>query len=199
MSIRRHIRKQPAIRVRLGASLLLLLIVGLLVVQASRAAFSDTTTDTASSFSTVDLVDDDSGSAMFSITNMVPGQTVTKCIVVTYHGTLADPAAVKLYSGGDTDTGTLGSHLNVTVEEGSGGSFSSCTGFTKEKTILNAVTLSTFNTTHNNYSIGAGVWDPSATPESKTYKVTVQLDSTTPNAEQGKTVSALVFVWEVQS
>lgn len=199
MSVRRHIRKQPAIHFRLGASLVLLLIMGLLVVQATRAAFSDTTTNTTSSFATVDLVDDDSGSAMFSITNMVPGQTAAKCIVVTYNGTLGDPAAVKLFCGGDTDTGTLGSHLNITVEEGTGGSFLSCAGFTTENTILNAVTLSTFTSAHNNYPTGVGVWDPSATPESKTYKVTVQLDSTTPNVVQGKSVSDLVFIWEVQS
>jgi hypothetical protein len=169
------------------------------VVQASRAAFSVPTTDTTSAFSTVDLVDDDSGSAMFSITNMVPGQTVAKCIVVTYQGTVSNPAAVKLYSGGDINTGTLGRHLKITVEEGTGGSFSSCTGFTREKTILNAVALSTFNTTYNNYSTGAGIWDPSSTPERKTYKVTVLLDSTTPDTEQGKSVGALVFIWEVQS
>jgi hypothetical protein len=186
MYVRRHIRKKPAIHLRLGASLIVLLIEGLLVVQASRAAFSDTTVNTTSSFSTVDLVDDDTGSAMFSITNIVPGQSVTKCIVVTYQGMVANPAAVKLFSGGDTNTCTLGRHLNVTVEEGTGGSFSSCNGFITEKVIVNAVTLSTFNTTYNNYSTGAGVWDPSATPESKTYKVTVQLDSTTPECGTGQ-------------
>jgi hypothetical protein len=43
------------------------------------------------------------------------------------------------------------------------------------------------------------VWDPSGTPQSKTYQVTVELDAATPNAEQGESVTALTFVWEVQS
>lgn len=199
MPVQLHIRKNPAKHFRFGASLALLSIEGLLVVQASRAGLWDTTTNSAHSFPAVDLVDDDTGSALFSITNMVPGQSVTKCIVVTYNGTVADPAAVKLYSGGDTDTGTLGDYLNVTIEEGTGGSFSSCSGFTPENIILKAVTFSTFTTTNINYSTGAGAWDPTATPESKTYKVTVQLDPSTPNMEQGKSVSPLLFTWEIQS
>ena len=69
----------------------------------------------------------------------------------------------------------------------------------EKKTILNAVTLSTLNSTYNNYSTGAGAWKSSATPESKTYKVTVQLDFATPNLEQGRSVRDLFLIWEVQS
>ena len=74
---------------------------------------------------------------MFSVTDMAPGQSVTKCIVVTYQGSIADPNAVKLYSGGLTDSGTLADHLNLTVEEGSGGTFADCTGFAPSGTIEN--------------------------------------------------------------
>src|SRR3712207_7319239 len=46
------------------------------------------------------LSDDDSGSAMFTATGLKPGSTGTKCIQVTYGGSLA--AAVKLYVSSST-------------------------------------------------------------------------------------------------
>ncbi|NIP96215.1 MAG: hypothetical protein GWO24_23395, partial [Akkermansiaceae bacterium] len=90
-------------------------------------------------------------------------------------GTVADPAGVKLYSGGFTDSGTLADNLNITIEEGTGGSFGSCIGFSAENTIEPTGTLSAFDTAHTNYTNGAGVWDPSGTPESKTYRITLEL------------------------
>lgn len=182
------------------AVLLGILLSGAVVLTASRAAFSDATSNSGSSFTsgTVDLIDDDSGSAAFTVSNMIPGQTVTRCILVTYQGTIANPGAVRLYSGGFTDSGTLGSHLNLTVEEGTGGTFASCTGFTPSSTIESG-TLTQFNTNHTNYSNGAGVWDPSSTPASRTYRITVELSPTAPNGQQGQSVTSLVFTWEIQS
>jgi predicted ribosomally synthesized peptide with SipW-like signal peptide len=173
---------------------------GAVVLTASRAAFSDTTSNSNNSFTTgtVDLIDDDSESAAFTVTNMVPGQTVTRCILVTYQGTIVNTGPVRLYSGGLTDSGTLGSHLNLTVEEGTGGNFSSCTGFTASATIESA-TLTQFNTDHTNYTNGAGTWDPSGTPESRTYRITVQLSLSAPSVQQGQSVTNLVFTWETQS
>jgi predicted ribosomally synthesized peptide with SipW-like signal peptide len=181
--------------------LLSLALVAVLVVGGTNAAFSDTTENASNSLSagTVDLVDDDSGSAMFSVSNMLPGQIVTKCIVVTYQGTVTNPSAVKLYSGGFIDSGSLGTYLKLTVEEGTGGTFSSCTGFTTGTTIISDLALATFNTTYTNYLNGAGSWDPATTPESKTFRLTVQMDSATPNSQQGKSVTGLTFTWEVQS
>lgn len=175
--------------------------VSALVVTSSIAAFTDTTTNAGNSFSTgtVALVDDDLDAAMFSVTGLVPGQSVTDCLVVTYQGTVADPSAVKLYSGGYTDSGDLGTFLNLTVEEGTGGTFGDCTGFSLENTIESGGTLAGFDTTHTDYASGAGVWDPAATPVSKTYRVTVQLDPAAPDTEQGESVTALTFTWEVQS
>ena len=173
---------------------------GAVVLTASRAAFSATTpnSDNTLSAGTVDLTDDDSGSAAFTITNMVPGDSVTRCILVTYQGSIPNPGPVRLYSGGFTDSGTLGSHLNVTVEEGAGGDFSDCAGFAPSATIELA-TLTQFNIDHTNHSNGAGTWNPSSTPESRTYRITVQLSSSAPNAQQGQSVTDLVFTWETQS
>jgi predicted ribosomally synthesized peptide with SipW-like signal peptide len=178
-----------------------LLLVSVVTITGSRAAFSDTTDNSANSFTagSVELVDDDSGSSMFSVSNMMPGDTAVECIVVTYQGSIADPPAVKLYSGGYTDSGDFGDYLNLTIEEGSGGSFGDCTGFSAENTIESGGTLADFDSTHTDYATGAGVWDPSSTPESKTYRFTFELDSSTPNAEQGESVTALTFTWEVTS
>ena len=196
----RHRIRRRALRLNFTAMVLGLLASGAVVLTASQAAFSDTTSNSGNSFSTgnVDLVDDDSGSAAFTVTNMVPGQSVTRCIQVTYQGSITDPNAVKLYSGGLTDSGTLASHLNLTVEEGSGGTFASCTGFTSSASIVSS-TLALFATNNTNYSNGAGTWNPATTPESRSYRISVTLSASAPNAQQNQSVTNLVFTWEVQS
>lgn len=178
-----------------------MVVVSMVVVTSSIAAFSDTTQSTGNTFSTgtVDLVDDDLAAAIFTVSGMVPGDSVTDCITVTYQGTVADPSGVRVYSGGYTDSGTLASHLNLTIEEGTGGSFGDCTGFTTENTIESGTTLAGFDSTHTDYATGAGVWDPASTPVSKTYRITVVLDAATPDAQQGASVTAMTFTWEVQS
>lgn len=202
----RHLERRP--RRRGGAAfptvlavVASLLLVSALVLTGSRAIFTGSTdnADNAFSLGTVDLVDDDLGSARFSVTLMEPGQSVTDCILVTYQGTIVDPSAVKIYSGGYTDSAAVGANLNITIEEGTGGSFGSCTGFTLENTIESLGTLVDFDATHTNYATGAGVWDPVGTPESKTYRITVELDAATPDSEQGQSVTALTFNWEIQN
>ncbi len=172
-----------------------------LVVTSSRAAFSDTADTSSSAFTAgdVELVDDDSGSAMFTVTNMVPGDSETDCIEVTYQGSVTNPSAVKTYSGGFTDSGDFAEYLNLTIEEGTGGGFGDCTGFSSGNTIESGGTLNDFDTTHTNYASGAGVWDPSSTPASMTYRITVELDSAAPSAEAGESVTALTFTWEIQN
>lgn len=178
-----------------------MVVVSMLVVTGSIAAFSDTTQSTGNTFSTgtVALVDDDLAASMFTVSGMVPGDSVTECITVTYQGTVADPSGVKVYSGGYTDSGDLANYLNLTIEEGTGGTFGDCTGFTLENIIESGTTLAGFDATHTDYATGAGVWDPASTPVSKTYRFTVALDAATPDVEQGESVTAATFTWEVQS
>jgi hypothetical protein len=58
-----------------------------LVWHASYSAFSATADNPTSNWAagTVALADDDSSTALFSATNLKPGSTGTKCIVVTCH------------------------------------------------------------------------------------------------------------------
>jgi hypothetical protein len=130
---------------------------------------------------------------------MKPGQTVTDCIVVTYQGSIPDPSGVKLYSGGYTDTGTFADHLNLTVEEGTGGTVDDCTGFGSEAVIVTAQPLSAFDAARFDYGSGVGVWDPNGTPQSKTYQITVELDPATPSSQQNEGVTDLTLTWEIQS
>lgn len=196
----RHLARRSKPALILVAVVIGVLASGVMVLAASRAAFSDITSNSANSFSvgSVDLVDDDNASALFSVSNMVPGQTATGCIVVTYQGTIANPGPVRIYSGGLIDSGSLAAELDLTIEEGTGGSFSSCTGFTSSGTIESG-TLAGFSASHTAYANGAGTWDPSATPQSRTYRISISLPSNAPNTAQGKSVTGLVFTWEVQS
>lgn len=190
---------QSALRLQVAAAIVSLAMVSLFVVRASSAAFSAQTVNTSNSWATgaVALTDDDGGgaaSAMFDVTGMTPGDTVVKCIAVTYAGS-ADPSPVKLYSS-VTDNG-LAAHLDVTVREGDGGGYGSCAGFTPSATIANGVTLTTFGG-YSDYATGIGTWDPTATGQTKTYQFTVTLGADTPDSAQGADAQA-GFTWELTS
>lgn len=166
-------------------------------LNASRAAFTATTTNTGNSWSagTVVLTDDDSSAVMFNVSNMKPGDTNTKCIKVDYDGSLT--ADVKAY-GVVAGTG-LATYLTASVEVGSGGTFADCTGWVANATPVSfSGTLSAFGTTHSNFTNGLGGYAGAASGSDRTYKVTVTLPSGTLNAAQGLTASA-TFTWEAQS
>jgi len=186
-------RKRPVASV--GALAAAVLLTAGLIVTASIAAFSDTTDNSGNTWSsgTVILTDDDTGSAMFTVTNMAPLEVATNCIVVTYSGTLL-PADVVLYgvSGGSG----LDAYLDLVVEEGTGASFGTCVGFSATSTIYTGGTLADFAVAHTNFGNGAGVWVPSANPESRTYRFTATLQDN--NLAQGLNATA-TFTWEAQN
>ena len=186
-------------RLQVAAAVASLLMVSMFVVRGSSAAFSAQTVNPSNSWATgaVALSDDDGGggaSAMFDVDGMVPGDTVTKCITVTYTGS-ADPAAVKLFAT-VTDNG-LADHLDITVKEGDGGGYSSCAGFSATATLENAVTLNSF-AGHSDYATGTGTWNPTASGQSKTYQFVVTLGADTPSSAQGADAQA-TFTWETSS
>lgn len=172
-----------------------------MILTASRAAFFDTTSNSGNGFDagTVTLTDDDSDSALFELSNMAPADaSVARCIAVQYSGSIADPGEVRLYSGGFTETGTLSSELDLTIEVGTGGDFSDCTGFSGT-TIFSTDTVAAFDSAHTDYASGLSTWDPASTPETRVFRFTVDLPSDADNAVQGDSISDLVFTWEVQS
>lgn len=177
------------------------LFVSTLIVATSSASFTSSTDNAANAFASgsVVLTDDDGGSSLFTLPAMYPGQTFSNCLVVTYSGTL-DPVVVRLYSGGFADSGNVADHLVVTVDEGAGGAHNDCTGFVEDDAGAEfSDTLTQFGALHTNYATGVGEWDPTGPGQSKTYRVTVELDAAAPAAVQGESVTALTFVWETQS
>ena len=172
-----------------------------IVGQASYAAFSAQTSNTGSSLGvgTVALSDDDSGTAMFAATNLRPGSTGSRCIVVTSTGTL--PSSVKLYATSPATTRALSSHVNLTILQGSGGTFASCSGFTQPSSGSSVFTgtVASFTGTAVSYATGLGSWSPTGTAsESRTFQVTYTVSSTIPDSAQGGTAS-FGLTWETQN
>jgi hypothetical protein len=180
----------------LAIGLLSLLFVSALVVRTSSSVFSDTTDNAPNQWTAGDvtLIDDDSGSAMFTVSNMKPSTPEVECITVTYQGSL--DAGVRLY-GSLTAGDGLDDYLNVTVERGSGGSFGDCSGFSSTETVYTG-TIDGFTTTHTDFASGAGTWGPTggAPDDPMTYQFSVTLQDD--NAAQGLTTTA-TFTWEAQN
>ena len=171
------------------------------VWQASYSAFSSTTVNPTNNWSagTVALTDDDSNTAMFTATNLKPGSTGSKCIAVTSSGSLA--STVKLYGTNSATTNALSSSLNLTITQGSGGGFGSCTGYAPlaSGSSVYTGTVAGFATAATNFSTGLGTWAPTGTAsETRVFQFTYTLDAAAPNTTQGGT-AALGFTWEAQN
>ena len=184
--------------VQLGALALSFIAISVLVVTSSRAAFvaqNENVTNQVSS-AAVDLTDNDSGTAMFNnVTGLMPGSTETRCIDVTYTGTV-DPLAVMLYSSG-APSNTLAPYLNLTVEVGSDPTpvFRDCTGFVSAGTLYTG-TVQGFHTTHGSYAAGLSAWDPSASPETRTFRFSISVQDVP--AAEGLTTT-FGYSWETRT
>lgn len=170
-----------------------------MIFQASNAAFTASTSNTANTYSaaSVTLVDDDSGSAMMTLSNMIPGDTATKCIAVTYTGSTFSVTPIKLYAALASEVDSFAGHLDVVVKEGAGGTFSDCTGFTAGSTLFTG-TLSSLAATHGTYAAGLTAFTPASGSVTRTYQFSVTLGTDTPDTAQGDSVSAS-FTWEIHS
>jgi len=188
MLMQRHNKLFSSI-IRLAAVATAMLMVTILVVTHSEAAFSDTTVNTANSFSTgtVVLTDDDLGNALFSSAAVTPGVPAVSCIVVSYEGSLV-PADVRLYG---TSSGTLAPYLDTTIEVGTGGSFGDCTGFSSSATIF----TDTLDNLPVGWASGAAVFTATTNPETRTLRFTVDVQNVP--AAQGEAASA-DFTFEAQ-
>jgi len=163
------------------------------------AAFSSTTGNTGNAITagTVVIGDNDAGGTMYSLTNQKPGDTVAKCIKVTYTGSL--DATVKLYT--PSAIGALGPYVDLVVESGTGGgAFPDCTGFSAETTHFNS-TLATFGTNHTSYANGIQDFPGAGTKwvntDTVTYRITATLANN--NLAQGLATGAHEFRWEAQN
>ncbi|HEY8301850.1 MAG TPA: hypothetical protein VIG48_08120 [Jatrophihabitans sp.] len=179
---------------------------GVLVWHASYSAFSATTTNPTDNWAagSVALTDDDSGSALFTVANMKPGATGTKCIVVTSNASLA--STVKLYAtaGSFAQTKTLADNISLTVTQGAS-TGANCAGFAADTGATNTTTgsLTAFSTSFTAFSSGFGTWAPAAgNGVQKTYQITYTLNNAgtqaATDAMQGGTAQ-IGFTWEEQT
>jgi hypothetical protein len=187
-----RISQHPKRVATLAVALCAVMGTGMLVWSASQAAFSAPTGNIGSSFSvaTVALGDDDSGTAMFAVTNAQPGDSGQQCITVNFTGSA--PSTVKLSATGLT--GALGPYLSMTVEQGTGGSFAGCTGFVSQTSV--SATLTSFAGTYTDFASGFGSWPSATAGSSRTYRIS--WSPAWDNAAANKW-AALTFVWEARN
>lgn len=172
---------------------------GAVVSTASYSAFSATTVNPTSNWNAgnVALSDDDSNTALFNATALKPGSTGSNCITVTSTGTL--PSAVKLYGTGAATTNALSGSINLTIEQGTGGGFGSCTNFVAATTggTVFSGTLASFGSSKTDYSTGVGSWAPNGAG-TQVYKITYTVPTSAPSSVMGGTAS-LGLTWEAQN
>jgi predicted ribosomally synthesized peptide with SipW-like signal peptide len=186
------------------ATLVVVGAIGAIAAFGTFSAFSSTTSNPGNEFQagTVTLSDNDSGTALYNNLAAKPGTTVTKCINVTYTGSL--DADVKLYV--PESIGALGAYTDLTITPGTQTtpSFPSCTGFTPASggSIFNG-TLSAFATAHNAWSNGLGTYPSGATKwttnNNVVYQITATVDAATPDTAQGATTNSHSLTWQSQS
>lgn len=173
---------------------------GALVFQGSNAAFEAETRNAGNVWATgeLSLTNDSNGSARFQANNMVPGDTQTKCIKVTSNATV--PGTVKFYFLNPTPTPSLtglDEYIDMSVEEGSGGDFSTCTGFTADGPAIFDNSLYTGATANNSWATAVGDWSATV-GSSKTYRLTWTFDADAPDDLQGHDFG-IDFEWEMQT
>lgn len=174
--------------VRAAAVAAALLMVTILTITRSEAAFSDTTSNASNSLTTGDVVltDDDTALAMFNTLGLMANDSLTECLNVTYSGSLL-PAPVRAYG---STTGTLDTYLDLTVEIGTGGGYGNCAAFSPTATIYTG-TLDAFSTTHADWSSGLATFTATSNPDNRTFRFTLTVQDD--NNAQGLTTTAEFF------
>jgi predicted ribosomally synthesized peptide with SipW-like signal peptide len=192
---------------RIVLSVLIVGVVGALVGVGTLSAFSSSTSNSGNNFDagTVVVSDNDGGvSAMYSVTNRKPGQSVQSCIKVTYGGSLA--ADVRLYT--TSTINAVGQYIDLTVEKGTsagGPAFPGCGVFTSEATVYSG-TLSNFAGNKNSYANGVSAYPGAQTAwnqnDTLVYRFTLTLQDD--NNANGQGAGAMQsgahsFTWEARN
>jgi predicted ribosomally synthesized peptide with SipW-like signal peptide len=165
------------------------------------SAFSSSTENPGNKIDagTVALSDNDSDSALYSITGAKAGTTVDRCITVTYSGDL--DADVKLYL--PDAVGTLAPYVDMTVTPGTDPTpaFGDCTGFVADGAALFTGTLASFRAAHSGWANGLADNPGSTTKWAQGNAVTyrVQLTLQDDNNAQGKVTGTHRLMWEARN
>jgi hypothetical protein len=186
--------------------LMTLVVVGLagsVIASAVFSAFSNSTDNTGNVISagTVAISDNDVDAVMYNVTNQTPGTVTSKCIKVSYTGSLN--SAVKLYTPSTLDATSNYINLKVTSGTQTPVSFPGCTNFTPDTAgVLYDGDLKAFGTAHSSWTNGLALKNQSdattwVTSDAVVYKIEVNVVDT-PLA-QGATSGTHAFTWEAQN
>lgn len=168
-----------------AAAISALLIATLVVNRSTEALTTEgTVTGTAITSGTVSLTDDDAGQSLFDLADMGPGRPVVRCIQLVYEGTIA-PVDLRLRA---ESTGPLAAFLDVSVEQGTGGSFETCDGFDASESVYEGTLaeLAAADWLELGRILNSDTW--------QTYRITFSLQDE--QAALGQTATA-DFIWEV--
>jgi hypothetical protein len=194
---RRRRRSPKAVALQLSAMALSFILIALLVVTSSRAAFVAQSDNVANSVSTPSiLLSDNDTTAMFSVPALVPGQFENRCIDVTYAGT-ADPSQVSLFKAGDP-TGTLAPYLDLRIEYApdTTDAFGSCSTFPTVGTLVYNGTLADFAATRTTHLNSLTTWDPPSGTQTMTFRFRISVQDNTAAANKTTTFG---FTWETRT
>ncbi|HSN05715.1 MAG TPA: hypothetical protein VLV82_00075 [Candidatus Angelobacter sp.] len=197
-----------------------LLAAGLLVWQGSYAAFSATTTNQADAWTTGSLVLANNGgvgtvysgstAALFSLSNLRPGDSGARCITVDSGGSLA--GTLKLYTGTVTNTNVANPSSNLSSKLGLVVTAATlATGDTVDATcvagsgtvafpgVATAVYSGTLSGLGTSYaaSAGAGMSVAGGAGHRVAYRISWSVDPTVDNTYQSASTTA-DLVWELQ-
>lgn len=181
-----------------------LLIVGAVAAIAGVGSYSAFTATTASSGNqissgTVALSDDDSGQALYNISNATPGDSADACTKVTYSGSM--DADVRLYT--TNAAGPLDQYLLMVIYAGTGSDvFPGCDNFSADGSAIFVGTVKQFADTHNSWANGlqdypgtsATKWSAN---DSVVYRIQIQLNDN--NSAQGLSSGVGSFTWEARN
>ena len=191
---------------RAAAPLAGLLVAALLVWQGSNAAFSATTDNTGDAWATGNLVLTNNGggtvyagttSALFTESNLKPGNTGFKCITVQSSGSLA--GNLRLFRGAITGTNSaaLAAVLDVTVDAvavaASTNVAANCTGYTGGSggALYNGI----LNTMPSTYAAASGLAVAGGT-QRVAYRIGWTLNASAGNSVQSSNAVASLM-WEI--
>jgi len=173
-----------------------------LVGLGTYSAFTATTTNSGNNISsgTVKIDQHSGATTLYNVTNQKPGDATTKCLRVTYSGSIT-ASAVKLYASAGITNGT---QYNLEVDRGTGlttlDGTMSCAGFTQTSVAYNG-NLGTLGSTYATGVDGKAAAATWATNDAIDYRfIITQNDDTTANAHTSVLTSGThSFTWEARS
>lgn len=193
---------------KLFTSALVVGVLGSFVALGVFGLFSATTQNAGNEITTgtVALSDNDAGQAMFNINGAKPGDTWTRCIKVSYTGSL--PADVHTYF--QRTPGPLEQYLNLKMEQGTQATstFPGCTGFTPQAVGQNsdgvvadgplnaAPAQGSFEVGLPLTPVGQTVWNSG---DSLVFRMTMTLSAAAPDNIQGQSTGTQAAIWEARN